>query len=353
MSYLSDVPLATEVDQEMTDELEDELVPEEEGEGEFRFGDSDATGRGGRGGRGEFGGEFGGRGGGFGGMRGGGFGRGGRGGGEFGGGEFGGGEYGGEFGGRGGGGGGGGSLGLAGDSMKFDAETGELEVEVPFLMLRFFDLTVQPGKRYKYRTQLILADPNYAQSREALDNTVLARERKSYILGEWSDASPTISIPQAAIVRVAESSPPREGYYSEPAATMLVQSFGLDERGNAMQASTEIEGVRRGSVMNFTGDVETLVDQGRYIETIEDFTIDTGVVVLDLDGGTTYSRDQKEPTHALLMDASGRMYLRDELDDEVEVAIHRAVFEESDQPAGRGFDGGRGGGGEFGGEFGF
>ena len=343
MAYMSDVPLAEDVE-ETLDEL-DEDVPVEDLESEdFMFGETEGAAPGGRfGGRGGgFGGEFGGE---FGGRGGGGFARGGRGGGfgGCGGGEFGGGEF--------GGGGGGGGLARAGANLKFDPVTGELDVEVPFLMLRFFDLTAQPGKRYKYRVQLILADPNYGQPREALDASVLARERKRAIYGEWSDPSPTISIPQAGIVRVAESKPPRAGYYAEPEATMLVESFGLDERRNAMQASVELD-ARRGAVMNFQGEVETLVDQGRYIEKVDDFTIDTGIVVLDLDGGESYTRDHKEPTHALLMDASGRMYLRDELDDEMEVAIHRAVFEETDNPAAGGFEGGRGGG-EFGGEFGF
>ncbi len=350
MAYLSDIPLAIDVENEMVDEFdEDEPLPENLDDPDAMFGDIEgsAGGRGMRGGRGgDFGGEFGGE---FGGGRGGGFSRGGRGGG-FGMGR-GGGEFGGEFGG--GRGGGGGGLSRVGENLKFD-ENGELEVEVPFLMLRFFDLTVQPGKRYKYRVQLLLADPNYGQPREAIDNSVLARDRKIAIEGEWSEPSSTISIPQAGIVRVAESGSPRDDYYSEPSAKMLVESFGIDERGNAMQASTEIE-ARRGAVMNYVGDVDTLVDQGRYIEIVEDFTVDTGVVVLDMDGGETYSRKHKEPTHALLMDASGRMYLRDELDDEMEVAIHRAVFAEPEDRNGAsgGFERGRGGGGEFGGEFGF
>ena len=32
---------------------------------------------------------------------------------------------------------------------------------VDFWLLRFFDFSVQPGKRYKYRVRLVLADPNY------------------------------------------------------------------------------------------------------------------------------------------------------------------------------------------------
>jgi hypothetical protein len=165
----------------------------------------------------------------------------------------------------------------------------------------------------------------------------------------------TIAVPQAGIVRVAESKPPRAGYYTEPEATMLVESFSVDPKGNAMQGSIEMPATRRGAVMNYTGPVEVLVQQGRMIEKVENFPIDTGVVVLDLDGGDSYTRELKEPTHALLMDASGRMYLRDELDDEIDVAVHRAVFAETEPGAAGagGFDSGRGGGRGGGGEFDF
>ncbi|QDU58419.1 hypothetical protein [Aeoliella mucimassa] len=362
MAYMSEVPLASEAEAEMEREA---VQPEEgaapvENDGMDLFGGPDngmmGGGRGGEfGGRG---GEFGGRGGEFGGRGGGGFsGRGGGFGGR-------GGEFGGEggMGGRGGGGfsggrggGMGGSVGRAGNNLKFN-EQGELEVEVPFLMLRFFDMSVQPGKSYKYRVRLVMADPNYQQRRDNLDPTVVARNPKKNILGDWSDASPTIAIPSAGRVRVADADPLRDSAYSEPQVQMLVEAFDIDERGNARQAALELEDVRRGTVMNYHGEIEMLVDQGRFIKKVEDFTIDTGIVVLDLDGGQKLSRDMMEPTHALLMDTTGRMYLRDELDDEMEVAIHRAIFAEPDRRdpgfgPGGGRDGGRGG--EFGGGFEF
>lgn len=347
LAYMSEIPLASEVE-EMMEERLDEGAPaagtEEEEEGGIDFGAA----TGGIGGaRGGVGGEFGGRGGEFGGRGGGrrsgmGIGRGGMG--RRGGGEF-------DGGGRGMGGGRAGGI-RSGGGESFDAN-GNLIVEVPFLMLRFFDMTVQPGQKYKYRVQLILQDPNYQMPTSVLEPEVAARDRKPAIYGEWSEASPTVVVPQAGIIRLAESTPPRGGAYGEPGATMLVESFGLDEKNNAMQVYKELEGVNRGSVMNYKGEVEMLVDQGRYIETVEDFTIDTGVMVLDLEGGDSYSRDLKEPTHALMMDSSGRMYLRDELDDEMEVAIHRAVFAETENTGPGRFDPGMRGGGRGGGEFEF
>lgn len=324
MAYLSEVPLAVDVEREMMNQQPtDTAAPapaEGEGEGEDIFG-ADAFSGVNRGGGG--GGEMAGRGrprsGGFSGGRG------------MRGDE-------GDMGSRGG--------GMRGPGAQFDVN-GEMIVDVPFLMLRFFDLTVQPGKRYKYRVQLILSDPNYQKPREQLDQTVSNRTRKPVIFTDWSEPSMTIAVPQAGIVRVAESKSPRTGYYTEPEATMLVESFSVDERGNAMQGSIELPATRRGAVMNYLGTVEVLVEQGRFIDKIDNFAIDTGVVVLDLSGGRTtdgFSREKPEPTHALLMDATGRMYLRDELDDEIDVAIHRAVFAETEAgDAGGGFERGRGG----------
>ncbi|WP_442482450.1 hypothetical protein [Aeoliella sp. SH292] len=341
MAYMSAVPLAIDVEREMMNEQPVEA------EGAAPGGEEDL----------DFGNAFGGAAGGAGpaGRGGAGFAGGGRGR-PMGGGA--------EFGGRGGGrpmggggramGGGGRGAAMGAGSAQFD-ENGEMIVDVPFLMLRFFDLTVQPGKRYKYRVKMILSDPNYQVPLDQLDQTVQSRKRGPAIYTEWSEPSMTIAVPQAGIVRVAESKPPRTGYYTEPEATMLVESFSVDPKGNAMQGSIEMPATRRGAVMNYQGPVEVLVQQGRMIEKVENFPIDTGVVVLDLDGGDSYTRELKEPTHALLMDASGRMFLRDELDDEIDVAIHRAVFAETEpgEAGAGGFDPGRGGGRGGGGEFDF
>ncbi len=133
----------------------------------------------------------------------------------------------------------GGGMGAVNNAMTFD-ENGELVVDIPFLMLRFFDLNVQPGKSYKYRVKLVFTDPNYMMPRDTLDPTVVERERKSIVMGDWSDASPTISIPQAGRVRVANAETMRDSAYAEPEANMLIESFDIDEKRNARQAAHEL-----------------------------------------------------------------------------------------------------------------
>src|SRR4051794_525265 len=45
--------------------------------------------------------------------------------------------------------------------------------DVDFWLLRFFDYTVEPGKKYKYRVKLVLSDPNFGQPPQVLSPAVL------------------------------------------------------------------------------------------------------------------------------------------------------------------------------------
>jgi hypothetical protein len=175
---------------------------------------------GGRGGYERGGYERGGYGGGYG--RGGLEGRGGLGGGEYG---YGRGGMGGRYGGGGeeGGYGRGGMLG--GGGMRSATQKTTLAKGVDFWLLRFFDFSVQPGKRYKYRVKLVLADPNHLLPANLLASTVLDRkDRKDHrFVEEWSEPTPTVGIPLAGSVRLVQVKPQAEGSSNEePAAKLLV-----------------------------------------------------------------------------------------------------------------------------------
>lgn len=357
MARHSEVPLASEVNlDESAEEEEDPGLPDGSnpedlfgattpgGPGNYAEG---PMGRGGYGRPGGYGGAYGGyRGGGEGEFSGGGAAR------YGGGGEYAGGGY-----------SGGGGVGVPrAYTPKFN-EDGEIELEVPFFMFRFFDLSVEPGRRYKYRVRLALTDVNGMQVSTNLEPEVVERlkdktaQQRAFRFTEWSQPTPTISIPQAGIIQVAEAKPPASSAASEVTARLIVESYGVDpeNRSQAIQAYIETD-ARRGSVMNFFGqEVEKLIQQNRYIEKVEDFNIDTGITVLDIDGGDRYTRELKAPAHVLFMDPTGRMYLRDELDDERNVALHRAIFTPPDNKRGteEGMQyGGEEGGGRRGGFFG-
>ena len=242
--------------------------------------------------------------------------------------------------------GGGGYIGGRSGSQRTSLPRG-----VDYLLLRLFDFTVEPGKRYKYRVKLVLADPNHGLSNELLAPEVQDRESKERaadkasggkgvtnyrVVEDWSDASPTVGIPLEGSVRLAEVKPPAKAN-DEPTVTMLVESFSVDEKGNAIQAAKEKSNLRRGYVANMVEQTEYLGPG--WIDTIDSFRFMTGITLLDVRGGEQLAKDNAAPARVLLMGPAGELYIRNELDDKPAVENHKMIFEKK--------KGGRGGEGEM------
>jgi hypothetical protein len=243
---------------------------------------------------------------------------------------------------------------------------------VDYLLLRFFDFTVEPGKRYKYRVSLVLADPNYMLPESALAATVLDRQSKEAQAARaekrplpdfrrvegWSDPSPTVGIPLSGGAQLVDiETPSADRFNDEPTAKLLVDSFDTDDEGNAIEAAVERK-FRRGNVANMVEKVEYLVEGGLAIDTRDAFKFVTGMTVLDMDGGGKLAKDMTVPSRVMLMGPAGELYIHNELDDKTAVEYHKMLFMEdkrfgpggpeglgpgSRQPPGRGGRGGRGG----------
>jgi hypothetical protein len=256
---------------------------------------------------------------------------------------------------------------------------------------------VQPGRKYQYRVKLVLNDVNRWAPLNALEKTVRERvakyqdevftamEKAQSATGgggaglnrgemggaqmtsakplarmtEWSEPSPIISVPLAGDIRVKGVTPPSDRQFNaEPVAELLVQGFDVDEEGKAMQAS-KLGKFSLGSVMNLENQkVEILVDNNRFLKEVDDFDFRTAVTLVDMTGGEKIGGELTAPAQALLMDAAGRMYVRDELGDATDIENYELIYENKGGGAGgeRGMmpGGGRGGppmGGR--GEFGF
>jgi hypothetical protein len=263
---------------------------------------------------------------------------------------------------------------VAGSRGGAPGTTADAAPQEPYWLLRFFDFNVEPGKKYIYRVMLVMQDPNQTSpagryvSLDYLDSKVIQRikEKKQgpFRRTAWSDPSPVVSIPLAGGVRVAAAKPASERLNDEPSTTLLVESFGSDDKGKATRAAKEKD-FKRGSVANMTEDAEILVDQGRAIDPMKSFPFHTGITVLDIEGGDPLAKDIKKPARVLLMDQAGQLFVQNETDDANAVELHRDLFTDADkQPRGRpgaapsgrenprgpsGFQpgfGGRGGGGE-------
>jgi hypothetical protein len=374
-----DIPLL-----EDTPQLEDELIPVEEEQPEEElaaaddeFRSADPQGGGERGGLGSPYGGGGGRDRAYGGM---GAGRGiggGRGYGAYGGGgrerAYGGmgggrgrgmGEYGGE--GRGAYGG-----GMGGGGMRAGNQPTTLPRGVDFWLLRFFDFSVEPGKKYKYRVQLVLHDPNMGagieksmlapavQDRLAkLAQTAKANKKpisQVRYVDDWSAPSRTVGIPIAGSVKLAEAKPPTSGRVNdEPTVKLLVESFEVDAGGNAIQAEA-LRDFRRGYVANFVEkDQKYLGPGGMWIDELESFNFFTGMTIVDMNGGETLGKDATAPARVLIMDPAGELHIRSEMDDKEAVTNHKLLFEEDkrrdrEAEGERSPYGPRGGGSEYGG----
>ncbi len=77
--------------------------------------------------------------------------------------------------------------GIAGDNWDRDQPA-------PVRLFRFFDFTVQPGKRYRYRVQLWWTNPNYGIPRQYLVNADDSKE--AYVKTEWSAPSEPAGVPR-------------------------------------------------------------------------------------------------------------------------------------------------------------
>jgi hypothetical protein len=242
---------------------------------------------------------------------------------------------------------------------------------VDFWLLRFFDFSVEPGKKYKYRVRMVLADPNVGMRDSALAPAVLDRlakiaqdakaknTRRSEVryVDDWSEPSRTAGIPIAGSVKLAASKPSAAGRVGdEPTVNLLVESFDVDASGNAIQAGTQRD-FRRGYVANMiTKDQEYLGPGGQWIDELESFKFFTGMTVLDMEGGETLGKDTTAPARVLLMDPAGELHIRSEMDDKSDVDYHKLIFEKKKSRDGEmerspygGEGGGRYGPGPYGG----
>src|SRR5207244_524861 len=106
---------------------------------------------------------------------------------------------------------------------------------VDYYLLRFFDFSVEPGKKYTYRVKLVVSDPNSGMLQTDLDPAVLDRQAKEAqlaraknvpkpwyrIVEKWSDPSPAVGIPMAGNVRLAETRIPSAAN-EEPIVKLLI-----------------------------------------------------------------------------------------------------------------------------------
>jgi hypothetical protein len=222
-------------------------------------------------------------------------------------------------------------------------------------LVRFVDFNVEPGKKYQYRIQLVLADPNHPREpSDAPDVTTLddkARERVKaidakdakagsnartyWVTTPYSEPSEPVSLPRADRFLASESVPASTATIAgaavsthEPHSKVLSVKWD-DSLG--IYAPAE-QNVYRASVLNSVSDVEFLHPIRGDLRKIEKYALRTDGIVLDmlggdvLPGGTDSKERQRAPGETLIMDAEGNLIVADESHD-VE-GYHQFVFPE-------------------------
>ncbi len=202
-----------------------------------------------------------------------------------------------------------------------------------YVLFRFFDYSVERGKRYRYRVRLAMTNPNLGVEARYLEQPDLAKP--GYLQTAWTDPTEVIRVPRGTRLLAMEITPPRRDYEAPSAKLMLVQL--LIESGK--QAREEFPQVSRGKVLNYpnrpyppNAGRPAPRRRGEEDELPLDVKKDdpktilvnyiTDALTLDMRGGESLgSRDgPTRPGEILLLDPTGHLVVHNEIDDLAEVA---------------------------------
>jgi hypothetical protein len=215
---------------------------------------------------------------------------------------------------------------------------------VEYLLLRFFDFKVEPGKRYSYRVKLLLANPNYKCEVRYLTSPALAE--KTFIDTEWSEPCPPVFVPRDDRLLAGPVKAPTRAFGAEPVATVTLVKW-MAEHGT--ETSQEFK-IVRGQLANLSSEASALADgeggEGAGGGLIDDAATtkakkkdkDSGprinfksdALLLDIRGGAKWGNQTFEPGELLVLDWDGRLVVRSEIDDISLLPKPKAFKEDSD-----------------------
>lgn len=119
----------------------------------------------------------------------------------------------------------------------------------PYVLLRFFDLNVEPGKHYIYRVQLGLRNPNWKLNVAWLENPKLANDQ--VLRTKWSDPTPVISVPRDTRILAVSVKPGSDR--SDPSGKIAVIKWSRRKGSEAYSDFTIV----RGQLLNFPDETFT------------------------------------------------------------------------------------------------
>ncbi|MDR1480032.1 MAG: hypothetical protein LBJ00_13940 [Planctomycetaceae bacterium] len=118
---------------------------------------------------------------------------------------------------------------------------------VSHFLFRYLDYSVMPGKTYRYRVKLWLANPNYGLNESDVVDFSLASDK--YLTSEVSKTSNKVTIPPDSRILSRSVLPPsRSAPWSEPSANILAIYFDMADGSEWVWGAGER--VYRGSTLN-------------------------------------------------------------------------------------------------------
>lgn len=85
--------------------------------------------------------------------------------------------------------------------------------EVEFLLMRFFDTTIEPGRSYQYRVRVKMENPNFGKIKE-VSRPDYAKQKE--LVGQWFMIPETLTVPRESYLFAADAAP-----YVEAAKTLI------------------------------------------------------------------------------------------------------------------------------------
>jgi hypothetical protein len=208
-----------------------------------------------------------------------------------------------------------------------------------YLLFRFMDFTAEAGKRYRYRVQLVMNNPNHNIETRYLLDAALAK--KKLLETRWSDPSEAVVVPRDDQLLVKDvKAPPRVS--DQPSAALVLLKFKADD---GQQFFAESPPVNRGQLINFPNHLahpvtpaataapdvppptldldhaaEAAPARPGHVKPPEGprISFNTGMILLDVRGGERQPGHEatKEPAEMLFLDVDGSLVARDETSDE-------------------------------------
>lgn len=225
-------------------------------------------------------------------------------------------------------------------------------IEVTDYLYRFFDFNVEPGKTYRYRVRLYLANPNFQLPPNVLVDEDLAKNR--HVVTEYSEPSNRVTIPLESriLATTVNASPPRTPWI-EPSANVMAVHFEVEDgsewcvdldrifRGTTLNVPSkqgtnyrEELKTRTGGMMGMEGGMPPAASRrqptgrrpvrGGAASKLPDMSkktveVRSDVSVVDMLGGQTMKNNLRSPGKILVLEPSGNLVIRDVADDMVEV----------------------------------